>query len=96
MEYVNGFDFFGVEAKQIPCSTGSGAPTSATEGAIGCLYMDTGTGKIYKCTSVSNGVYTWKLSGSPESTASDNGKFLRVVNGEPAWVSVIDAKEVAF
>lgn len=41
------------------CITGGGAPTTATEGAVGCLYMDTGTGDMYKCTAVENGVYTW-------------------------------------
>jgi hypothetical protein len=96
MNYITHFNIFGVDAQQIPCHTGSGAPTIKTEGDVGCLYMDIISGKIYKCTAASNGNYTWKLSGTPESTASDNGKFLRVVNGEPAWVSVVDAKEVAF
>ena len=43
----------------VPCITASGAPTTATAGAVGCLYMDTATGDLYKCTAVSSGVYTW-------------------------------------
>lgn len=61
MNYVPYFDLFGVDAKQIPCDTGSGAPTSSTEGAVGCLYMDTDTGDIYKCVSATDGVYEWVL-----------------------------------
>lgn len=52
MNYVKHLNLFGVEAKQIPCITGNGAPTTATEGAVGCLYMDTQTGEMYKCTEI--------------------------------------------
>lgn len=64
MNYVNSFDLFGVPAKQIPATPGSGVPTTATEGAVGCLYMDTDTGNLYKCTSVADGVYTWVEAGN--------------------------------
>lgn len=60
MNFVENSDFFGVEASQIPCINGEGAPTTETEGAVGCLYMDTLTGEIYKCTEVSDSVYTWE------------------------------------
>lgn len=60
MNFVKLFNLFGVDAMQIPCILGNGAPTSATEGAIGCLYMDTDTGNLYKCTGVDNGSYSWK------------------------------------
>jgi hypothetical protein len=43
--------------------TGSGAPTTATAGAVGSLYMDTDTGDMYKCTAVEAGVYTWVAFG---------------------------------
>lgn len=46
------------------CLTGSGAPTTATVGAVGALYMDTGTGKLYKCTAVADGAHTWALAES--------------------------------
>lgn len=39
--------------------TGAGVPTTATEGSVGQLYMDTDTGALYKCTAVAAGVYTW-------------------------------------
>lgn len=64
MNYVEFFDLLGEEAKQIPSITGAGAPTTLTEGAVGCLYMDTTTGEIYKCTSVTDGAYIWELIGS--------------------------------
>lgn len=59
MNYVNSFDLFGVPAKQIPATPGSGAPTETTEGVVGCLYMDTDTGNLYKCIAAGSGVYTW-------------------------------------
>lgn len=59
MNYVKHLNLFGVDAKQIPCITGEGAPTTATEGAVGCLYMDTQTGEVYKCTAENGGAYTW-------------------------------------
>ncbi len=60
MNYVESFDLLGVKAKQLPCITGEGVPTTATKGAVGLLYMDTAdNGKIYKCTKAENGVYTW-------------------------------------
>lgn len=59
MNYVKHLNLFGVEAKEIPNITGEGAPTTTTEGAVGCLYMDTLTGEMYKCVAVSNGIYTW-------------------------------------
>lgn len=60
MNYVESFNLFGVDAKQIPNITGSGAPTTDTEGAVGCMYMDTDKGSLYKCTAVNNGTYIWE------------------------------------
>jgi hypothetical protein len=59
MNYVPNLNIFGVEAKEIPCITGSGAPTTSTAGAVGMFYMNTNSGKVYKCTSAVDGVYTW-------------------------------------
>lgn len=59
MNFVSHFNLFGVDAKQIPCIIGEGAPTTTTEGAVGCFYMDSTNGDIYKCTNVADGVYTW-------------------------------------
>lgn len=60
MNYVENLNIFDIDYKEIPCIKGNGSPISSTEGAIGSLYMDIDSGDIYKCTSISNGVYTWK------------------------------------
>lgn len=62
MEYVESFRLFGTDVKQIPCIPGKGAPTETTEGAVGCMYMDTDTGALYKCTAVDDGLYIWQTS----------------------------------
>ena len=59
MEYVESFNLFGTNVSQIPCIRGAGAPLSTTAGEVGCLYMATNTGALYKCTAVADGVYTW-------------------------------------
>lgn len=59
MNYVEAFNLLGIEAKQIPCINGEGAPTTVTEGAVGCLYIDTVTNDIYKCTNAENSEYLW-------------------------------------
>jgi hypothetical protein len=35
-------------------------------------------------------------SGLPAHSSADNGKFLRIVNGAPAWATVQNAEEVSF
>ena len=60
MDFVKSFDFFGIPATQIPSIPGSGVPTEETEGAVGCLYMNTDTGTLYKCVAAVDGVYTWE------------------------------------
>ena len=57
----------GVVGKEIPCLTGSGAPGKGTPGGVGSLYMNTVNGKVYKCTAVTDGVYTWKALTSSSS-----------------------------
>lgn len=63
------------ETKEIPSLTDSGAPTTATAGAVGCLYMDTDTGELYKCTSADADAdsYIWKLLVGYDSTQNANG-----------------------
>lgn len=61
MNYVNSLNNLGLEMRQLPCFPGKGAPTTATVGAVGEQYMDTDTGKVYKCTSAEGGVYVWEL-----------------------------------
>ena len=62
MVYVKHFDILGIDTAQIPCIELQGAPTSATEGAVGLLGMDvTSEGReIYVCTAVNGSVYTWQ------------------------------------
>lgn len=36
------------------------------------------------------------IDGLPATTTADNGKFLSVVNGKPAWQTIISAEEVSF
>ena len=64
---VTHLSIFDVEAKEIPCFTGVGAPTTATVGDVGCFYMDTLSGEVYKCTAVDIGeteedsIFTWEF-----------------------------------
>lgn len=60
MNYVESFNLLGIDAKQIPCIKGEGAPTASTEGVVGCFYMDTLTGDVYKYVT---GDTPWVLSG---------------------------------
>lgn len=64
MNYIENFNFYGVEAKEIPCIKGNGAPTNATEGAVGLFYMNTDNGDVYKCVSAENSAYTWESIGA--------------------------------
>ena len=60
MDYVKSFDLFGTPITQIPCIPQSGAPTTETKAAVGCLYMNTDNGALYKCVAAADGVYTWE------------------------------------
>lgn len=59
MNYIDHLNLFGVDAKEIPCIRGSGAPTTETTGAVGLFYMNTDTGDTYKCTEVAESGYVW-------------------------------------
>lgn len=81
MNFVKNLNLLGVEGKEIPCITGEGAPTETTEGTVGCFYMDTDTELVYKCVSVEDKKYIWKLSEiiidqayNPESENAQSGK----------------------
>jgi hypothetical protein len=72
MNYVKNFNFYGKDAKEIPCITGIGTPTEITVGEVGLLYMDTDSGSIYKCIEATNNNYIWKiLDNSFEFVKSD-------------------------
>ena len=69
MNYVESFNFYGVDAKEIPCIRGEGVPTTKTEGAVGSLYMNTVNGDLYKCVAINNGSYIWiELSNKADQT----------------------------
>ena len=90
MNYVKSLDLFGTRVHQTPCITGKGAPTSATEGAVGCLYMDTNTEDVYKCVAVNtDGTSVWQnlLEKRPKTygvsidlTESDPNKAVTYIN----------------
>lgn len=84
MNYVEKMNLFGVEAMQIPCLKGAGAPTVNTEGAVGCLYMDTATGELYKCTATSDSGYTWKAL---VTAAADSGFVMVTLTNMPMGLS---------
>lgn len=74
MNYVESLNLFGVEAKEIPCIRGSGAPTATTGGAVGCLYMNTDNGDMYKCVSMTDAGCVWEEVGGGGSVAiTDDG-----------------------
>lgn len=86
MNYVESFNLFGVDAKQVPCIKGNGAPTTATEGVTGLFYMDIASvdGDLYKCMGVKDGEYLWAGFGSGGGSASiddDN------ISAESTWSS---------
>lgn len=58
MNFVESLNMFGVDAKEIPCIKGNGAPTTETVGEIGLLYLDTETGALYKCTKIEGKINT--------------------------------------
>ena len=82
MNFVEHLKLYGVEAKEIPCIKGNGAPSSSTEGGVGSFYMDISTGDVYKCTAKSGSTYTWVTlsSGSgggevgPQGPAGEDGQ----------------------
>lgn len=47
-------------------------------------------------TSVNGQIGAVAISAVPESSINDNGKFLRVINGEAAWSIVPNAEEANF
>lgn len=56
INYVKGFDLFGIKSIQIPCLTGSGEPSVDIADKIGLLYINEDNGDMYKCINGTNGL----------------------------------------
>lgn len=56
------------------CILGSGEPTAETLGAVGCMYMDSYNGDLYKCTAENDGLLTWEFIGNRFSAILIGGK----------------------
>ena len=81
MNFVTHLDFLGVQAKEIPCIKGKGAPSPTTEATVGCLYMDESTGLMYKCTEASNGKSVWVQESTVSIVKSAKHKpFTKIVD----------------
>ena len=94
MNFVKSHDYFGLDVKEIPCITGSGPPTGATDGVPGCLYMNTLTGSLFRCIGKGDTGTVWEsLTGLPDVTSEDEGKVLQVKGGVPSWAGVVDVSE---
>lgn len=65
------------EAFGVKNTSGTTDPTTSTSAEkVGQIYVNTTTGFTFICTSIANGVYTWKQVSSPEMTgasSSSNG-----------------------
>lgn len=90
MNYVDSFNLFGLEAAQIPCIKGAGAPTTTTEGAVGCFYMNTDNGDVYKCTAVAYGVYTWVNDSYTEAVEQD----IKVLRADIDTIAIKDPNQL--
>lgn len=73
MNFVESFNLLGLKAKQIPCIKGKGEPTTTTEGAVGCFYIDTLVGTLYKCTNASDGSYVWQTFEGEKGDKGEKG-----------------------
>lgn len=87
MNHVKSLNVLGLDMRQLPCFPGKGAPTTSTVGAVGELYMDTDTGKTYKCIAAEGGVYTW-IAGIDERDIKDT------VADTTLWSSRKTAREI--
>ena len=91
MNFVKSHDYFGRDVKEIPCITGSGSPSGATEGVPGCLYMNTLNGNVFRCVGIRDTGTIWEsLTGLPDAAPEDEGKVLQIKDGVPSWAGVID------
>ena len=92
MNYVDSFNFLGIEAKQIPCIIGSGEPKIDTSHKEGLLYIDKSNTRIYKCINTSKGLvwipiiisHDWLQNDSNKDDYIKNRPFYSIGN----WIEV--------
>lgn len=93
MNYVKHHNIFGVEAKEIPCIVGTGAPSNDIT-KVGLLYMDESTGDVYK--RISSGwtklstTYTLNKSGSIITLTGSDGSSTSVTDSVGETVEMIE------
>lgn len=87
MNYVEGIKIGGTTAAQIPCIKHKGIPTTETVGAVGCLYMNTDTGGMYKCIAVKDGKYIWLaiVNGYYSTTREEVGELHDNIKASYIW-----------
>lgn len=70
ISYVDGFDLFGIKARQIPCLSGKGEPNADIAAAIGLLYIDEDTGDMYKSIKGNENSLIWTRIANDSSQSS--------------------------
>ena len=78
---------------------GSGTISLFAKNAFVKVVLDTDNGKAYVQNADTNAYLEEKLVErliAPVPTAAENGKFLRVVNGDAVWTTVDNAEGVSF
>ena len=69
--------------------TGTGAPTTSTEGSVGEMYVDKSTGKVYVCTSTTGGTYTWtEVSGTQVNSDWNASSGVARILNKPSLATV--------
>lgn len=87
MNFVKTLSMFHVDAKEIPCLTGRGAPTEKTEGEVGVLYMNTDTGRLYSCTAADGEAekYTWVGMAGADQTQGGSAELTPYIGENGNW-----------
>lgn len=70
MNFVSNLDLLGVKAKEIPSIVGKGNPAGRVEAEIGCLYMDSETGDMYKAIGKEDNNVLWDVVGGGAGSSS--------------------------
>ena len=90
VEYVEKFDFYGKEVKEIPCVSGYGEPKETPE-AFGLLLVDHETGTLYKSVYQGQDLVWEKVS--PDVLA-ESGKSSKDVMSQKAVTELMEESKV--